>query len=34
MLNKYSLQQLERVYYVCFNKEMDDKYYELMFIFD
>lgn len=34
MLNKYPLQQLERVYYVCLNKEIYDKYYELMFIFD
>ncbi|UPA32458.1 O-acetyl-ADP-ribose deacetylase [Terrisporobacter glycolicus] len=34
MLNKYSFQELEKVYFVCFNKEIYDKYYELMFIFD
>lgn len=34
MLTKYSSQQLEKIYFVCFNKEMYDKYYELIFIFD
>lgn len=34
MLNKYSSQELEKIYFVCFNKEIYDKYYELMFIFD
>ena len=34
MLNKYPLQQIEKIYFVCFNKKIYDKYYELMFIFD
>lgn len=34
MLNKYSLNKLEKIYFVCFNKEIYIKYYELISIFD
>ena len=33
MLKVYSPEQLEKVYFVCFNKKIYDKYYELMFMF-
>lgn len=34
MLKKYSKNQLEKVYFVCFNKKIYDKYDELIFMFD
>lgn len=34
MLNKYSSYQLEIIYFVCFNKEIYNKYYELISTFD
>ncbi|WP_455539586.1 O-acetyl-ADP-ribose deacetylase [Terrisporobacter sp.] len=34
MLKKYSSSQLKKVYFVCFNKKIYDKYNELIFMFD
>ena len=34
MLKKYHINQLEKIYFVCFNKKIYDKYDELLFIFE